>query len=161
MAMKDELKAQKESVISGVVSISVKGDETSLDPKSAEDRSYVRELLETLLNEIKNRETGELRWADECKTTHYDVYLAKKEAMGGASSYDMTRPGLIKAQFSHEDAFQEHMARIDDAKEVCMEMKVCKFCGPKLANKFKKGGGMVCNACRMKQYRERKAQEAK
>lgn len=160
MPAKAELKAQKESAVSSIISISIKGDDTGLDPKNAEDRAYVRELLDTMLTEIKNRDTGELRWSVECRNMHYDVYLAKKEAAGGASNYDMTRPGLIKAQFSHEEAYQEHMARIEEAREVCTEMKVCRLCGPKLANKFKKGGGSVCNACRMKQYRERKAQEA-
>lgn len=163
MATKDELKAQKASVVSSIIAVSAKGDESGLDPKNPEDRAYVQELLGELLGEIKNRDTGELRWAIECKHMHYDVYLAKKEAGNGASAYDLTRPGLIKAQFSHEEAFQEHLARIEQTKEVCTEMKLCKVCGPeqgpKLANKFKKGGGSTCNACRMKQYRERKAKE--
>lgn len=157
MAIKDEIKAQKASTISSIIALSIKENETSFDGQDPEARVYVEELLNNLLASMSKADRKALRWADVCNELHYDVFLARKQAAGGASAYDLIRPGLVMAQFSHKEAYDEHKKRVDEAKERSTRMKVCNKCSAeKPVSAFSKKGGATCNSCRMRKYRANK-----
>lgn len=157
MSIDSEMRAQRASIISSIMALATKSGVATLDPKDPEDRSWVEEVVEEALLRIGSRNSHELKWADVKNHMHYDVYLARKDAEGGASAYDLVRPKLVRLQFSLPEAYAEHLDRIDGAKTPCTETKICSACGlTKLANKFRKGGGGKCNACRTKLYRQRK-----
>jgi len=161
VSIEREVKAQKSSIVSSLISLLNKGHSTNLDKDNPDDRCAVDAALTEAINEFLENRGVEMRWEVCRHEMHYDVYLAKKETMGGCSDYDMVREGLLPSQFSHEDAYIEHRERVKDSKDAAkldVRPKLCSVCGSmKLSNKFKRGG--VCNSCRAKQYRERKKNE--
>lgn len=164
MFRESEIKAQRSSVISSLMALFNKEHGTNLEKDSPDDRASVSAVLTEMSNKFLANRSAEMRWEVLRHEMFYDVYLAKKQEMGGCSEYDMVREDLLPSQFSHEEAYVAHRDRVKDAKEArrnekaSLGFKVCTACGSNLpASKFKRGG--VCNSCRAKQYRKRKQNE--
>lgn len=96
-------------------------------------------------------------WAHYKGKMFYDIYLLMREEEGTITEADRTRRGLKAHEFADSVAYHEHCIRVSKHEPNDGPPKVCSSCGQeKPANKFKKRGGAKCNACRSKEYRERK-----
>jgi len=159
MSTERELKAQWESVVGSMIVYMAAKHGVAMDKKNNDDRAAVSDCLSEAIDDFVTNRGAELRWPEVKNDIKYDVYLAKKEALGGTSTYDLIRPDLLPSHFSHEEAYLDHKDRIEAGREICTTSKRCSTCKlTKLTSKFKRGA--VCNSCRAKQYRERKKNES-
>lgn len=92
---------------------------------------------------------------------YYDKYIAARRASNEVTDFDLVRPGLHATQFTSHDAFEEHKARVKGALQSSKgNTKVCSACGQEKLKTAFRATGSVCNACRSRRYRERKAERS-
>jgi hypothetical protein len=122
----------------------------------ADYREIVDEKLDDLLALLEPDPTS---WAHFKGKLFYDIYLLQRQEEGTLSQADLTRRGVKSQEFSDPVEYHKHCIRVGETKELRDgPPKVCTSCGEeKPANKFKFRGGAKCNACRSREYRERKS----
>ena len=120
----------------------------------AEYRECFADNMDDILDLARSDPSG---WANYKGKMFYDIYLLMREEEGTITEADRTRRGLKASQFADTKAYHEHCIRVSSLGPNDGPPKVCVACGKeKPANKFKFRGGAKCNACRSKEYRERK-----
>lgn len=152
----NSLLAQKQSIISSIISYINAATESSID-KGDED---IRHRIGDIVNDIAlNLRTDDGSWPFVSDKFLYDVYIEYRREEGTLTDYDLYRPGLKEAQFSSHVEYLKHARRVSNHVSAFGEVgsKTCTKCGKeKPRTSFRKNGGAVCNSCYCRKYRERK-----
>ncbi len=148
------IKSMRASVVSTIARLRAEMDD---NPENLEEyKGQAAEAIDEFLEKLKPDPTG---WSHFKGKMFYDIYLLQREEEGTTTDRDLTRPGLKSTDFADSQEFYKHCVRVGETRQRYehSESKVCTACGEeKPANKFKFRGGAKCNACRSKEYRERK-----
>lgn len=158
--MKDE-KHATDSLTKSAVSMILSLAKSKGAPASTSNRNHreqVEHALGLLLDELHFDPDD---WDTIEKKMFYDIYLLQRTEEGTVTKTDLTRRGMVAGQFSDSVSYHEHCIRVAEDRKTegsdATRFKFCSYCGQeKPANKFKVRGGAKCNACRSKEYRERK-----
>lgn len=159
MNLENQQKAQIRSIVSSIIAAanSINGAEMSVADQDL--REQVEDKLMDLIDSLEKDLTS---WPYVKEKYFYDVYLQMRKDTGSLTKTDEIRPGLSSVNFTESAEWHRHQLRIAEHKTTSTagEVKECSICHLTLPkSKFRKTGS-VCNSCRGKQYRERKAEEA-
>ena len=125
--------------------------------KDPDLREKVTEALGEILQAVRPDANS---WTYVKHQISYSVYLNARRQSGTITEYDLIRPGLLQGHFDNQFEYFEHYDRIRRHEQAMQEigasgMKACNKCGvAKPQSAYRKGG--TCNACRGKEYRNRK-----
>lgn len=150
-----QIKAQVESIISSIIVCACAAKQIELDKSDGDLRSRIRSEVEDLIDALDEDKTA---WPKVKDRYLYDIYLRMREEEGTVTEFDYRRPGLTHAAFSEDSEYHKHCVRVSEYRAGNHDTKTCTQCGmSKATHKFSKKGGSICNACRSKSYRQRKA----
>lgn len=127
------------------------------------DPDMREEVIRKLSNLIGEHSIDKTSWGHCKDTMKYDVYLMMRRETNTLTQFDLTRPGLSEWQFTDLSSYFDHYQRVNDKRKTLeskgtINGKTCSKCGMhKPVTSFKRGS--VCNSCRSRAYRERKANE--
>lgn len=148
------IKSMRASAVSMLARLKVEMDGNKQN--YAEYRLQIEAAIDEFLDTVRVDQTS---WSYFKGKMFYDIYLLQREEEGTLSELDMVRPGLKSVDFADPVEFHKHCVRVGETRQApeLGPPKVCTACGEeKPANKFKHRGGAKCNACRSREYRERK-----
>lgn len=158
MIDQQKIRAMIESMVSVFISVHAHRYGNEIDKGDEDVRANVRCLIEEAIEKYKIDETC---WNRIKGTMLYDVYLDMRRNEGTITKFDLVRPGLTMGMFADANEYVLHAQRVSNQSASGINNKICSRCGEsKDMSKFKKRGGGVCNACRSRDYRNRKKREA-
>lgn len=150
-----KIRSLRASIAAMLVTLKTAEDESKDNAQSY--REAIEETLDEYLYDIKPDPTA---WPSLKTKLFYDVYLLQRKEEGTLTPGDLVRTGLTIGQFSDSVSYHQHCIRVSENRRADFneaQTKVCTSCGEeKSASKFKRRGGAKCNACRSKEYRERR-----
>lgn len=155
-SLPEHLKAIRESIISMTIKYASLVNSEDIN----KDNIDIRENIGIILDEMV---TGIALPPDNWNNLlhpkpYYDEYIRNKKENATITKADLIRSGLIMSDFSSPAAYYEHCRRVTENRSISGENeKICRGCNKaKPMSKFRARGGSLCNACRSKQYRNRK-----